>query len=286
MVLSQGKTDVIAKYFDNQDKLSFTDSTLLKIFEKEKKDWGFKNRTSPEHILIGFLESVFFNSKIYQDPKGIKKRIFYFRTTDELTILSAIIPGGFFSYHTAMKLHGLSALKSDAYFLTKERSVYEEARDNEISQEDIDYAFSQSQRESTNISLLKKKRIVITSGKRLDELGIIFRKNEGVNYLYTDLERTLLDIVVRPGYSGGSLNVLKAFKKSKSRVDLLKLKGYLMKAGYIYPYHQSIGFYLKRAGYPKKDCGIFRTEMEFDFYLSYTSDLTEFDEEWRIYHDL
>jgi hypothetical protein len=287
MVISQNKIDGITKYFDSQPKLAFTDANLLKIFEKEKKDWGFKNSISPERILADFLKSDFFKTKAYIDQKGAKRTIYYFNTEDELSILSAISAGGYFAYHTALKLHGLTSTKKDTYYLTKERNTYEEAPDdNELSQESIDYSFSNPQRGSTNIHLYKRKRIMVTSGKRLDGLGIITKIIPGINYQYTDLERTLIDIAVRPKYSGGSLNVLKAFKKSKGKTDLIKLKTYLDQMHYIYPYHQLIGFYLKRAGYPKKDYSIFRTEIKFNFYLDYALIPTEFDDEWHIYHDL
>ena len=127
---------------------------------------------------------------------------------------------------------------------------------------------------------------MVTSGKRLEGLGVVHAQARGVNYRYTDLERTLLDAVVRPAYSGGSENILKAFKKAKKKIDLLKLNDYLEKVQYVYPYHQSIGFYLKQAGYSRKQCAIFKKKIRYIFYLNYGARSSEFDEEWQIYHDL
>ena len=64
----------------------------------------------------------------------------------------------------------------------------------------------------------------------------------------TDLERTLIDIVVRPAYAGGLLNVMEVYKKVAHTVDIAHLTDLLRTLNYLYPYAQSIGFLLERAG--------------------------------------
>ena len=52
----------------------------------------------------------------------------------------------------------------------------------------------------------------------------------------------------------------------------------------MYPYHQTIGFYLQRAGYEEsrwrrlKDLGL-----KFDFYLAHGLRDPEYDAEWRLF---
>jgi len=56
----------------------------------------------------------------------------------------------------------------------------------------------------------------------------------------TDLERTLIDIVVRPAYAGGVHQVLTAFVRSRPKVSLERIAKLLRRLDYIYPYQQAI----------------------------------------------
>jgi predicted transcriptional regulator of viral defense system len=103
-------------------------------------------------------------------------------------------------------------------------------------------------------------------------------------YSYTDLERTLIDIAIRPAYSGGVFEVLQAFESARDIVDVVKMNEYLVKLNYIYPYHQLIGFYMERAGYNIEIVDdVFYNDIVYDFYLTYNMSNKEFDTKWKIY---
>jgi predicted transcriptional regulator of viral defense system len=100
----------------------------------------------------------------------------------------------------------------------------------------------------------------------------------------TNLERTLIDISVRPIYAGGVAEVLKAFELAKDRVSVNRMAAILQKLGYVYPYHQAIGFYLDRAGYSESSVELMqRFPMDFDFYLDYKMGKTDYVKKWRLY---
>jgi hypothetical protein len=100
----------------------------------------------------------------------------------------------------------------------------------------------------------------------------------------TGLERTLIDIVVRPAYAGGVYQVLEAYKSAKDRLSVNTLVATLKKLDYVYPYHQAIGFYMQRAGYEQSRYERLRNlGINFDFYLAHDIRDREFDSYWRLY---
>jgi len=56
------------------------------------------------------------------------------------------------------------------------------------------------------------------------------------------------------------------------------------KLGFTYPYHQSIGFYLNRAGYSEQDQLLAKTKgLQFDFYLCHGLKDPVLDQDWKIF---
>ncbi|MCA1568538.1 MAG: hypothetical protein LC803_23390 [Acidobacteria bacterium] len=108
---------------------------------------------------------------------------------------------------------------------------------------------------------------------------------EGKGLRVTSVERTLIDITVRPVYSGGASEVLNAYRLAKDKVSTRTLIGTLKEMNYVYPYHQAVGFYLERTGvYKKAELQQLRSmPMEHDFYLDYNMSETQFSEVWRIH---
>ncbi len=108
---------------------------------------------------------------------------------------------------------------------------------------------------------------------------------EGEMLPITDVERTLIDIAVRPEYSGGVFEVLEAYKRATNRVSIERLTGHLKRIDYVYPYHQVIGFYLTKAGsYPKSQIDLLREfAMDYDFYLMHEIQETEYSSEWQLF---
>ena len=100
----------------------------------------------------------------------------------------------------------------------------------------------------------------------------------------TNLERTLIDITVRPVYAGGVFEVAKAYELAKERVSINKLVAMLHKLSFVYPYHQAVGYYLQRADYkPSQIELVRRLPREQDFYLTHEMNDTRYDSDWRLH---
>lgn len=80
---------------------------------------------------------------------------------------------------------------------------------------------------------------------------------------------------------------MEAFKNAITDIDFEKMINYLDIMNYKYPYHQSLGFYLERAGAAASDLELFSSRgINFSFYLDYSMASTGFDESWRIFFPL
>ena len=89
---------------------------------------------------------------------------------------------------------------------------------------------------------------------------------------------------MRPAYSGGVGEVLNAYKAALGRASVNRLTALLKEIGYVYPYHQAIGFYLQQAGCaPSVVALLGEFPIEYDFYLTHEMRATDYVEKWRLY---
>lgn len=202
-----------------------------------------------------------------------------------LEVALSLRSGSYLSHATAVFLHGLTNEIPRTVYANKEQS--EKARpEGELTQAGIDRAFSNEARTSNYVFEFEGTRIVLVSGKNTGKLEVSDLPGPtGQALSTTKLERTLIDIAVRPAYAGGPFHVLQAYRGARERVSLSTLVATLRKLDYVYPYHQAIGFYMKVAGYSStqldrlKELGV-----EFNFYVNYRTRDAQFDSEWRVFH--
>jgi hypothetical protein len=78
--------------------------------------------------------------------------------------------------------------------------------------------------------------------------------------------------------------VVEAYRRAKGRCSVALLAATLRQIEYVYPYHQAIGFYLERAGYPPEALERFQAMgIDFDFYLAYGLRAPGYDARWRLH---
>jgi len=190
----------------------------------------------------------------------------------------------FLCHRTALTLHGVEPPTTATIYANQEQGAKPAAKG--ITQEGINTAFKYQQRKSNYIFKYGGSQFVLISGKDTGKAGVVSSKGpqgEAVNA--TDLERTLIDIVVRPAYAGGLERVAAVYTETTSRIDVDYMIELLKKLNYAYPYHQSIGFLLERAGRPERDCRKFKDfGLKFDFYLDYGLKRPAYNRNWRLFH--
>jgi hypothetical protein len=141
----------------------------------------------------------------------------------------------------------------------------------------------EKQRESTFVYTFGQWRFVLLAGKHTGRLEVSDLRFGDELLDVTKIERTLIDIVVRPVYAGGTFQVMEAFRNARSRISVSTLIATLKKLDYVYPYHQAIGFYMERAGYDPAQYGRLKAlGLEYDFYIGHGIREPEHNSDWRL----
>ena len=184
-----------------------------------------------------------------------------------------------------MQLHQLTLQIPKIVYISEDKyEPYYESSNIELEQESVDKAFSKPQRvskESYKSEYDAFRYVYLQKKHNSINIGITTMNGLAV----TDLERTLIDIAVRPAYSGGAFQILEAFNKAKGKLNLDKLDSYLQKLDYIYPYHQLVGFYLDLAGFPEKKLKLFLDKKSpINFYQTYNLTNKKLNQKWGIFY--
>lgn len=196
--------------------------------------------------------------------------------------------GSYLSHATAVYLHGLSAQIPRRVYVNKEQTP-KPAPAGPLTQEGIDRAFARPARTSNFVFRYGESRLVLLNGKHTGDLEVSEVPAPGgpagLTLRSTKLERTLIDITVRPTYAGGVFDVLAAYRGAMAQVSVPTVVATLARLGHMYPYHQAIGFYLQRAGAAPRSLERLRAlGLTFDFYLANKMPEPQFDPTWRVFY--
>ena len=280
----------ILTVFDGHDSHVFRRRDLELILSQNRAEWRLAMHTTVTEF-IGYLTK---SGKLRRldFPFPHRKEIRYTWGDVQLSVVLMTLKSHcYFSHYTAMHMHDLTEQEPKTIYVNFEQPP-KPAPVGGLVQERIDAAFARKPRMSKNIARFKRIRVCLLNGKHTGYLGIESRDvstggDGGQSVIrVTDIERTLIDITVRPFYAGGVGEVLKAYRLAAPKVSMNRLAGLLSQIAYVYPYHQAIGFYLERSGaYKASLIDVFRRKFarDFDFYLTYNMDSARYDERWRLF---
>lgn len=276
----------IKNYLYSDNLKAYTTFDLTKIFQDKRDEWNIADYRNQYHFMKYLEDSnILKNIKLKHQSSGVIKQIYEEPDATLFNIALTIKKDGYLSNYTAMQIHQLTLQIPKSIYVSygKGHSYPIDRNGIKLEQSSIDLAFSKAQRitsESYKSELDNTRFYFIQKAYIEQNVGITFQNG----YYHTDLERTLIDIAIRPAYSGGVFEVLEAFEIARDIVDIEKINEYLEKLNYIYPYHQLIGFYMDKAGYNKKNIDdIFLKNIVNNFYLTYNMSNKEFDTKWKIY---
>lgn len=228
----------------------------------------------------GLLQQVDLESKLYP---GFRRYLLQGATAFEVAL--SLRGDSYLSHGSAVFLHGLTEQLPLRIYVNREQAAKPEPAGG-LTQEALTRVFARPGRETSYVLSGPGYEVVMLNGKFTGNLEVgPLRGMEGEVLMVTKLERTLIDIAVRPVYAGGVFQVMEAYRAAKERVSVGVLLATLKKLGYRYPYHQAIGFYMERAGYA--EAALRRVEelgAELDFYLGHGLPNRAYSKRWRLHH--
>lgn len=286
--LQISKNDIFS-LFENGEKVLRT-KQIGKILAENRDFWRLAKNTT----LSDFIKFLTSSGKLKKNDFDFPLRretLYTWGNVPLLDLLQNIKPSCYFSHFSAMAMHGLTEQTPRTHHLTFERNNNTENKSSILSQYMIDESFKKPIVETKNIAIIENIKVVLISGRftnndNIEKIAISTGVNTPqLNVKVTDLERTLIDIAVKPHYSGGYEEIIKAYKTAKTIASVNKVCALLRKYNYLYPYHQAIGFYMERAGYPETKLDLLkRFNIEYDFYLFHNMKNPKYNDKWKIYY--
>lgn len=277
----------ILEEFDKRQIPVLKRSQIERILGEKRSFWRLATSTSVDQFISFLITESALRRIEFSFPNRKEIRYLYGNPSTYQICLS-LREKAYFSHYTAVYLHGLTEQVPNTIYVNAEQGPKPQNRLS-LSQQTIDNAFKRPQRKTSMVASFANQKICLLNGMFTDQLGVVDGSGSSDEKLrLTSVERTLIDIAVRPSYSGGVYEVLKAFRRAKEldKVSINKLSATLKKLNFVYPYHQAIGFYLERSQvYEDLVLEILRTfEIRFDFYLSHEMRDTEYSRTWRLFY--
>jgi hypothetical protein len=277
----------ILKTLDAAKKNVYSLKELAQLLAAHREGWRLATRTTAGEF-IAFLERKGLKTlQVEFLHPGIRSVTRYvWKDASPYEIGQSLKERAYLSHGTAIFLNALSDQLPKTIYVNQEQSEKHSEPPAELAQQNIDRAFASKQRQTQAIGKYDDEwQFVIINGKQTGQAGVVPINFRGATLRVTNIERTLIDVVVRPAYAGGVFHVLNAYRGSSDRVSVATLIAMLKTLKYVYPYHQAIGFYMQHAGYDAKQYDrLKKSGLKNDFYLAHDMREKLYSKEWRLFY--
>ena len=307
LVLSRRRKEILDRvfkdYYELEGKTIFKEKELRFIFETLKDNLRMKSITFRN--FVNFLQNAGYIIDVKKITVDNSSRKLYFSKffdngagfRNALELARTLYNDGYISHYTATYLHGLTEQIPKTIYVRVEYPAYSSNSEVKLTQERIDIAFSKPSKISNKFSVknffgFRIKKVFTKKSQKAGVSKISIDDKSNLEIKITDIERTLIDIAVRPEYSGGISEVCKIYRNAVKMgvINVRKIVNLIKRLDFVYPYHQAIGFLLDLSEVNSAELNYIKRSfpIKYDFYLTHGMNKTEqeditFVQEWRIY---
>ena len=177
-----------------------TRRALSEYLGDQRSAWNAPKSFGVDDLIVLLRENDIMRiAEISSEDYGSKTR-YIFGSISPLQLACSFYKDSYLSHGTALYLHGLAPL--DTIFVNHEQSPKHST--SRLTQAGLNNAFKNPQRQSTYVFRYGTSIITFLNGKNTGGAGIVeMQSPAGERLRTTSLERTLIDVVVRPQYAGG-----------------------------------------------------------------------------------
>jgi len=276
----------IVAALDEDGRRVFSPQDLIQLLDDHREDWWILSGITKKDFIHYLEQELEMRKLVLTGPTHQQKFIRYlWRDPSPIEVASSLRSTAYLCHSSAVFVHGLTEQLPKVLYVNYEQSVKPRSS-GALTQDSMDRAFRGKQRESTFTFEYDNYKFILLSGKNTKRLDVQTKRlPQGGKVQVTSVERTLIDIAVRPTYAGGVHQVLEAYRKAAGVLSVGKIVATLKQLDYVYPYHQAIGFYLERAAVSIKQTDRLRElGIEFKFYLTHGMREMEYNERWQLFH--
>lgn len=272
-------------------RLPVRSQRLRKFAREPAGEFGFRNESD---FIQALQNEGIIRLTVLKSRNGKTIPMYCSRPLDEVSLYemaAGMFPKGYFCNLSSVYFHSLTDQVPGVVYICNE-TITPRTRDDTrtLPESAIRTAFIKPHRHTRNIIDLENGAVAVLDRERGTDFGVTDIRAGHPLYpagmRVTCLERALIDAVVAPQYNGGIASVLSYFRAAKRwvRVDrLFEIYGALR---FVYPYAQTIGFLLERAGMPGRAAAIREAyPPRQKFFIDHEAKSTwAFDERWMLYH--
>jgi predicted transcriptional regulator of viral defense system len=208
-------------------------------------------------------------------------------------IAKAMYPEAYFCNLSSIYYHALTnQIPSSVYLCHETISAKRKTHKKSINNNALRSAFIKPHRYTNYVFDINWHEIVVVDRVKNSGHGVVEVHTSRTvlpdHSRVTCIERALIDAVVSPHYNGGIVSVSAYFKKASRKFSISKLVDIYKQLNFIYPYSQSIGFFLDKAGMTKNALVIYK---EFPpartFFVDHEAKTSwSYDDKWKLYYPL